>query len=105
MSQPFYTRAEVAERLAITPAMLVRYEGRGLIRAVEQADGAGYTPVEVRRLWTIVTFQRDLGINLAGIEVILRLRDQLAATHDHLGRLARDLQALADEAPIDAEAR
>ena len=102
MSESFYPREVVAARLAVSTATLLRYEGRGLVRAVRQqeAGAEGYGPVEVRRIWTIVTFQRDLGINLAGVEVILRLRDQLDATHGRLGRLARDLGALAD---LDAE--
>ena len=97
MSESFYSRELVAERLAISTATLLRYESRGLVQVI-QGDGQspGYGPGEVRRLWTIVTFQRDLGINLAGVEVILRLRDQMDATHAHLDRLARNLQILAD---------
>ena len=105
MSEPYYPRDVVAQRLAVAPATLLRYESRGLVQVTEQ----GYGPTEVRRVWTIVTFQRDLGINLAGVEVILRLRDQLDATHHHLGRLARDLRSLADldaDGPLtDAESR
>ena len=98
MSEPFYPRELVARQLAISPATLLRYESRGLIQPIRVEDDPteGYGPVAVRRLWTIVTFQRDLGINLAGVEVILRLRDQIDATHTHLARLARDLQAYAD---------
>ena len=101
MNEPFFPREVVAERLAISTRTLLRYESRGLIRSVARGGGGsseaeGYGPEEVRRLWTIVTFQRDLGINLAGVEVILRLRDQLGATHHHLDRLVQDLQILAD---------
>ena len=76
MNEPFFPRELVAERLAVSPATLIRYESRGLIHAVPRGDGdepaaEGYGPGEVRRLWTIITFQRDLGINLAGVEVIL----------------------------------
>ncbi len=105
MSEPFYPREVVASRLAISTATLLRYESRGLVHARQSTlDGSGedvgYGPVEVRRLWTIVTFQRDLGINLAGVEVILRLRDQIDDTQGHLDRLARNLRTLAD---LDAE--
>jgi MerR family transcriptional regulator, heat shock protein HspR len=40
-----------------------------------------------------VTYQRDLGVNLAGVEMILRLRDQLVEVHRRLGGLADDLRA------------
>ena len=67
MSEPFFPRELVAARLAISTATLLRYEGRGLVRAVPaEGEVMGYGPIEVRRLWTIVSFQRDLGIDLAG---------------------------------------
>ena len=107
MSEPFFARELVAERLSVSPTTLIRYERLGLVRAVraehDPAGAEGYGPIEVRRLGTIVAFHRDLGINLAGIEVILRLRDQLHATHARLDRLARDLQTLQDDEPIDAD--
>ena len=104
MNPPFFSRDEVATRLGVPIATLLRYEQRGLVQVGKFASNnssiAGYDPVMVRRLWTIVSFQRDLGINLAGGEVILRLRDQLDVTHQHLGRLARDLQSFAE---LDAD--
>ena len=44
----------------------------------------GYEPAEIRRIWTILSFQRDLGINLAGVEAILKLRDHMAQVHHRL---------------------
>jgi MerR family transcriptional regulator/heat shock protein HspR len=88
----------VAEKLTVSTTTLLRWEGRGLVRAVRSGDLEGYGPGEIRRLWTILTFQRDLGINLAGIEVILRLRDEIQATHGRLVDLARELHTSLDEA-------
>ncbi len=96
MTPSFYPRDQVARELSISERTLLRYEGRGLVRPVRDGDLEGYGPAEVRRVWTIVTFQRDLGINLAGVEVILRLREQIDATHAHLDALARDLRATLD---------
>ena len=92
-----WPREQVAEKFTVSTSTLIRWEDRGLVKAVRRGDLEGYGPLEIRRLWTILTFQRDLGINLAGIEVILRLRDEMAATHDRLDRLARSLQATLDE--------
>ena len=39
-----------------------------------------------------MSFQRDLGVNLAGVEVILRLFDQLAEVHHRVGGLAEDIR-------------
>ena len=68
--------------------MLVRYESLGLVRAVHEGAVEGYEPAQIRRLWTIVSFQRDLGINLAGVEVILRLSDHLSEVHSRVNHLA-----------------
>jgi len=96
-------RDDVARHFSVSTATLLRIEGRGLVRAVRGGEVEGYGPAEIRRLWTILTFHRDLGINLAGIEVILRLRDQMEATHAHLDRLARAFrEAIEAEAGPDA---
>ncbi|SIO57839.1 transcriptional regulator, MerR family [Singulisphaera sp. GP187] len=87
-------RDVVAEKLAIAPAVLMRYEARGLVRPVREGAVEGYSPAEVRRIWTILTFQRDLGINLAGVETILKLRDQMAQIHRRLDAFARELSDL-----------
>jgi MerR family transcriptional regulator/heat shock protein HspR len=89
-------RDEVAEKLAIAPAVLIRYEARGLVHAAREGDVEGYSPAEVRRIWTILTFQRDLGINLAGVETILKLRDHMAQMHRRLDSFARELSELID---------
>lgn len=87
-------RDVVAEKLAIAPAVLIRYEDRGLVHAVREGDVEGYSPTEVRRIWTILSFQRDLGINLAGVETILKLRDQMAQVHHRLDSFTRELRDL-----------
>ena len=96
-------RDVVAEKLAIPARILVRYEARGLVHAVRQGDVEGYGPAEVRRIWTILSFQRDLGINLAGVEAILKLRDHMAEVHRRLDDLARELRELVEAGP-DADA-
>ena len=57
----------------------------------------GYEPAQIRRLWSIVTYQRDLGVNLAGVEVILQLVDHLSEVHHRVYHLAEELRDLLDE--------
>jgi len=88
----------VAQNLSISTATLRKLETRGLVR-VEQHEGIeGYRPLEIRRLWTILTFHRDLGINLAGIEVILRLRDEMKTARSSMERLAQELRDTLEDA-------
>ena len=105
MSDPLIPLELVAERLAIDLNMLIRYERLGLIQSASIAGVTGYRPSEVRRIWSIVTYQRDLGVNLAGVELLLKMRDQRDDLHHLLSRFAHDLQnALDSETETDADA-
>jgi MerR family transcriptional regulator/heat shock protein HspR len=103
MTQPIIPRDRVAEQLAIPVRVLSRYESRGLVRVVHSVDGGveveGYGPAEIRRAWTIVSLKRDLGINLAGIEAILKLRDHLEEVQGRLQTLARELREALESGP------
>jgi MerR family transcriptional regulator/heat shock protein HspR len=105
MAQPDVTRRIiprdiVAQELAVPAKTLVRYERLGLVEVVHEGQAEGYEPAQVRRIWMIASFQRDLGINLAGVEVILRLCDRMTEVHHRLGSLAQALDEL-----LEAEER
>lgn len=69
----------VAERYEIHPQTLRVYEREGLLRpSRSEGNTRLYDEEALRRLETILTLTRDLGVNLAGVEVILRLRDEVA---------------------------
>jgi MerR family transcriptional regulator/heat shock protein HspR len=102
MTRPIISREIAARQLAVTPKALVRYEKLGLVQVAHDGKLEGYEPSQVRRLWTIMSFQRDLGINLAGVEVILRLCDRMTEVHHHLDDLASEIREILD-ARADAE--
>ncbi len=97
MTRPIIPRDLVARQLAVSPQVLVRYERLGLVRVTHEGQVAGYDATQIRRLWTIMSFQRDLGINLAGVEVILRLCDRMSDLHHRLGDLASELREILEE--------
>jgi MerR family transcriptional regulator, heat shock protein HspR len=101
MRRTIIPREEAARHLSVTARVLARYEARGLVRAAREGPEEGYRPEEVRRLWTIVSLQRDLGINLAGVEAVLKLRAHVDGLHRQLdGMVRRMREALeAPEAP------
>jgi MerR family transcriptional regulator/heat shock protein HspR len=101
MSETILRREAVAEGLAIAPETLVHYERLGLIHCVERAGVVGYLPAEVRRIWSILSYQRDLGVNLAGVELILKLRDLVEAHRRQLIGVAAALESALDEAERD----
>ena len=78
----------VAERFKIHPQTLRLYEREGLITPVRSAGNTRlYDDSTLRRLETILTLTRDLGVNLAGVEVILNMRDQLESMQVERDRL------------------
>jgi MerR family transcriptional regulator/heat shock protein HspR len=78
----------VAERFDIHPQTLRLYEREGLIRPRRSAGNTRlYDEETLVRLETILTLTRDLGVNLAGVEVILNMRDQLEEMQSEMERL------------------
>ncbi len=91
----YFLRHEVLEMIAIRPELLDEIEAEGLID-VEQ--GARYSLHTVERLRVIRNLVDDLGVNLAGAEVILRMREQMMLAL-HLAQQALDeLQRQVDHA-------
>ena len=64
----------IAERYNIHPQTLRLYEREGLIKPARTAGNTRlYGEDEIRKLEMILTLTRDLGVNLAGVEVVLKL--------------------------------
>jgi MerR family transcriptional regulator/heat shock protein HspR len=91
------SREQVAEHFAVASQLLVRYESRGLIHPVREGSVEGYDPAELRQIWSIVSLQRDLGINLAGVEAILKLRAHVNDLHRRIHDLAETLERLRED--------
>ena len=84
----------VAERYNVHPQTLRMYEREGLISPPRSEGNTRlYDHATLRRLETILTLTRDMGVNLAGVEVILRLREQL----DELRRRVEALEGRLQE--------
>jgi len=68
----------VAETYKIHPQTLRLYERLGLLKP-SRSDGNTrlYTPEDLDRLEVILSLTRDLGVNLAGVEVILNMREKM----------------------------
>lgn len=83
----------VSERLDIHPQTLRLYERQGLITPTRSAGNTRlYDDETIRRLETILTLTRDLGVNLAGVEVILNMREQMGRMQADMDRLLESLR-------------
>lgn len=73
-----YTISTVAQRYSIHPQTLRLYEREGLL-APSRTEGNTrmYSDEDLERLETILSLTRDLGVNLAGVEIILNMRAKI----------------------------
>ena|SRR5271157_2114606 len=94
MNERIIPRDLVASHLAVSTRALLRYEQLGLVQVTRDGPVEGYEPAQVRRLWSIMSFHRDLGVNLAGVQVILQLCDRMTELHQHLDHLANELRSI-----------
>src|SRR5579871_4910156 len=88
-SQGAYVISVVAERFQIHPQTLRLYEREGLLKP-SRTDGNTrlYTESDLERLELILNLTRDLGVNLAGVEIILNMRERM-------NEMQRQMQAFA----------
>jgi len=91
--QRYVMISTVAQRYDIHPQTLRLYEREGLLTPVRSAGNTRlYDERAIQRLETILTLTRDLGVNLAGVEVILNLREQLAGMQVEMDRLLDEVE-------------
>ena len=78
-SKAAYMISAVAEQYNIHPQTLRLYEREGLL-APSRSEGNTrlYTDEDVERLEVILKLTRDLGVNLAGVEIILNMREKMS---------------------------
>ena len=77
----------IAERYNIHPQTLRLYEREGLIKPARTAGNTRlYGEDEIKKLEMILALTRDLGVNLAGVEVILGVQNALGEARDALDR-------------------
>ena len=93
-SEPRYVMISVgAEQYGIHPPTLRLYERQGLIRPARSAGNTRlYDELAIQRLEAILTLTRDLGVNLAGVEVILKLREEMDRLQGELDRLVEEVR-------------
>lgn len=88
MDTPLYMIGIVAQMLEIHPQTLRLYEREGLVvPGRSHGNTRLYSGRDVERLKFILHLTRDMGVNLAGIEIILRMRDQVDQMQREMGDL------------------
>lgn len=74
-----YMISAVAEKYSVHPQTLRLYEREGLLKpSRSEGNTRLYTEGDLERLEVILNLTRELGVNLAGIEIILNMREKMA---------------------------
>ena len=88
-----YTISAVSETYGLHPQTLRLYERQGLLRpSRSKGNTRYYSEGDMQRLQLILTLTRDLGVNLAGVEVILNMRDKMDAMQREIQRFLEHLR-------------
>ena len=73
-----YMISAVAEQFEIHPQTLRLYEREGLLKpSRSEGNTRLYTDEDLERLEVILKLTRELGVNLAGVEIILNMREKM----------------------------
>src|SRR5689334_11212497 len=76
----YYMISAVAQKYSIHPQTLRLYEREGLLKPSRtEGNTRLYSEEDLEQLETILSLTRDLGVNLAGVEIILNMRQKIEA--------------------------
>jgi MerR family transcriptional regulator/heat shock protein HspR len=91
--EPVYLISVVAKVLNIHPQTLRQYEREGLI-SPSRTEGKTrlYSQKDIDRIKTILRLTRELGVNLAGVDIILRLKEKMEEMEREIERLRSELE-------------
>jgi len=95
----------VAEQYQIHPQTLRLYEREGLLQpSRSEGNTRLYTDGDLERLEVILKLTRDMGVNLAGVEIILNMREKMAAMQQQIQEFVATLnQELRQRGRVEPE--
>ncbi len=96
-----YMISAVAEKYSLHPQTLRLYEREGLLTpSRSEGNTRMYTEQDLERLEVILSLTRELGVNLAGVEVILNMRGKIGELQDEVRQFVefvnRELERMRD---------
>lgn len=93
--EPVYLISVVAKVLTIHPQTLRQYEREGLVRP-SRTDGKMrlYSQRDIDKIKMILRLTRDLGVNLAGVDVIMQLKDRIDECEEMIEALRAEVNGL-----------
>jgi MerR family transcriptional regulator/heat shock protein HspR len=91
--RPRYMISVAADIVGMHPQTLRIYESKGLIRPKRTAGNTRlYSEADIERLRLIQQLTNDLGLNLAGVEQVMQLQDEVERMRRTLDRMEREMR-------------
>jgi MerR family transcriptional regulator/heat shock protein HspR len=91
--EPCYVISVAAKLVELHPQTLRRYEEIGLIKPTRTSGRRLYSPHDLELLRKINRLVNDLGINLAGVEVILNMSERMEYLQKEMDRMQAEFEA------------
>jgi MerR family transcriptional regulator/heat shock protein HspR len=96
--RPRYMISVAADLVGMHPQTLRIYENKGLVRPKRTPGNTRlYSERDLERLRLIQKLTTEFGLNLAGVEQVLRMQDELEKMHARLERLERQMREAINE--------
>jgi len=90
--EPVYLISVVATMLDIHPQTLRQYEREGLVEPSRtQGRMRLYSQRDIERMKLILRLTRQMGVNLAGVDIVLQLKEQIDAMQEEINTLRDEL--------------
>jgi MerR family transcriptional regulator/heat shock protein HspR len=96
--RPRYMISVAAELVGMHPQTLRIYENKGLLRPKRTGGNTRlYSEADLDRLRLIQRLTTELGLNLAGVEQVMRLQDELVRMRRQVDRMEREMREAINE--------
>ena len=103
-SKAAYMISAIAEQYEIHPQTLRLYEREGLLKpSRSEGNTRLYTAEDIERLEVILKLTRDLGVNLAGVEIILNMREKMSEMQRQIEQFVTSLNTEISHRARDAQ--
>ncbi|MDI6729008.1 MAG: MerR family transcriptional regulator [Thermodesulfovibrionales bacterium] len=91
-SSPVYMISVVSRILEVHPQTLRMYEREGFVRPHRVNKQRLYSDEDIERLNLVIKLTKELGVNKAGVDIILRMRNRIQAMQEEMREMMRFME-------------
>lgn len=91
-SSPVYMISVVSRILEVHPQTLRMYEREGFVRPRRINKQRLYSDEDIERLNLVIKLTKELGVNKAGVDIILRMRNRMQAMQEEIREMMRFME-------------